>query len=150
MNYFETNVVKGFLPEIQPSGIVAEQPLGHTLPLVELLREGLPFQEFRALQALLAIPEEELGRLLGMSAATLGRRKKAPRLTMAESERVVRFARLFGLAMEVFDNEEETARDWLKTENPGTAGERPLAYADTEFGAREVETLLGRLDHGIY
>jgi uncharacterized protein (DUF2384 family) len=26
----------------------------------------------------------------------------------------------------------------------------PLALADTEFGAREVEDLLGRLEHGVY
>ena len=45
---------------------------------------------------------------------------------------------------------EEASRSWLKTENPGTAGEAPLSYADTEFGAREVENLLGRIDHGIF
>ncbi len=105
--------------------------------------------EFRALLELLRIPEEELGRLLGISPATLNRRKKARQLATPESERIVRFARLFGLGMEVFGSE-EAAREWLKAPNPGTDGESPLSYADTEFGAREVENLLGRLDHGVF
>ena len=71
------------------------------------------------------------------------------RLTTTESERIVRFARLFGLTLEVFEDE-ETTREWLKTNNPGTANESPLSYADTEFGAREVENLLGRIDHGVF
>jgi putative toxin-antitoxin system antitoxin component (TIGR02293 family) len=117
--------------------------------LVERIRTGLPLSEFQALHELLQIPEDELGRFLGMSPATLHRRKKSKQLTSAESERIVRFARLFGTAMEVFDTE-DAARSWLKTPNPGTANEAPLSYADTEFGAREVENLLGRIDHGIF
>lgn len=117
--------------------------------LVAQLREGFPMSEFRVLQDLLLIPEEELGRFLGVSPATLHRRKKSGHLETSESERVVRFARLFGLTMEVFEAE-EVAREWLKSANPGTAGESPLSYADTEFGAREVENLLGRLDYGVF
>jgi len=105
--------------------------------------------EFRRLQDLLRIPEEELGRYLGISPATLHRRKKSGHLETPESERIVRFARLFGICMEVFTHK-DTAREWLKSPNPGTAQESPLSYADTEFGAREVENLLGRIDHGIF
>ena len=45
----------------------------------------------------------------------------------AESERLVRFTRLFGIALGVF-GKEAAACSWLKTENPGTAGETPLSY----------------------
>lgn len=151
MNYFDKPVVKSFLPE-QPStvGVLQETREGPQTPLVERVRKGLPMPEFRSLQEILGIPEEELGRFLGISPATLARRKKGGRFEMLESERIVRFARLFGIAMEVFDSDEQAAREWLKTPNVGTAGERPLSYADTEFGAREVENLLGRIDHGVF
>jgi putative toxin-antitoxin system antitoxin component (TIGR02293 family) len=150
-HYGSPLLVKTFLPvdPCQDKSLLKEQYQGPTTPLVERLRKGLPLAEFHALRTLLDIPEEELGRLLGMSPATLNRRKKGSHHTTAESERIVRFARLFGLACEVLEAE-DAARDWLKTENPGTAHEPPLAYADTEFGAREVENLLGRLDHGIF
>jgi uncharacterized protein (DUF2384 family) len=32
----------------------------------------------------------------------------------------------------------------------GLGGKTPLEYADTEPGAREVEDLLGRLEHGVF
>lgn len=148
MTYHLEPVVRSLLPR-EDRGNVLNDELVVAPPLVERIRDGLPFAEFRALLELLSIPEEELGRLLGISPATLNRRKKARRLGTPESERVVRFARLFGIAMEVLGSE-EAAREWLKTPNRGTAHESPLSYADTEFGAREVENLLGRLDHGVF
>ena len=143
-------VVQSFLPRQPEKGVVMEEAVAYgKQPLALNIRQGLSFSEFASLLSLFQIPEEDLGRLVGMSPATLARRKKNQSLTSAESERVVRFARLFGLAYEVFETE-EGARDWLKTENPGTAGEAPLSWADTEYGAREVENLLGRIDHGIF
>ncbi len=150
MKYGELPIVTSFLPARDDSNQrVREASPQSCPPLVERIRTGLPLSEFQALHELLQIPEDELGRFLGMSPATLHRRKKSKQLTSAESERIVRFARLFGTAMEVFDTE-DAARSWLKTPNPGTANEAPLSYADTEFGAREVENLLGRIDHGIF
>jgi len=152
MKYTDHAVVTSFLPrseKIKEEGRVSEAPFFAQTPLVQRLRDGLPMAEFRLLQDLLRIAEEELGRFLGISPATLHRRKKSGRLETPESERIVRFARLFGLAMEVFGTKDAT-REWLKTQNPGTASESPLSYADTEFGAREVENMLGRIDHGVF
>lgn len=148
MKYNLAPVVENLLPK-RGDVTALKETLYQEVPLVERIRDGLPFGEFKALLDLLEIPEEELGRLLGISPATLNRRKKAKHLGTPESERIVRFARLFGIAMEVLGTE-EAARGWLKTSNPGTAGESPLSYADTEFGAREVENVLGRLDHGVF
>ena len=146
MNYGEHPVVESFLPESERSRV--KDAGGPATPMVERIRHGLPIDEFHALHELLQIPEDDLGRFLGMSPATLQRRKKSRRLNSAESERIVRFARLFGTALEVFGSH-DAARSWLKSPNPGAAQEPPLSYADTEFGAREVENLLGRIDHGI-
>ena len=142
----EPPVVESFLPEVEYDRVMETMV---EVPLVDRLRAGLPMGEFSTLQRLLEIPEEELARLVGISAATLHRRKCAGHLETPESERVVRFARLFGLAMEVLESE-AAAREWLKSQNAATAGEAPLSYADTEFGAREVEHVLGRLDHGVF
>ncbi|MFC5050489.1 antitoxin Xre-like helix-turn-helix domain-containing protein [Rubritalea spongiae] len=49
---------------------------------------GFPTAEFYALQELLQLPEEELGRDLGISPATLHHRKKTDRLETPESERI--------------------------------------------------------------
>jgi putative toxin-antitoxin system antitoxin component (TIGR02293 family) len=39
---------------------------------------------------------------------------------------------------------------WLKSPQKALGGKTPLEYSDTEPGAREVEDLLGRLEHGVF
>ncbi|HEX7862626.1 MAG TPA: antitoxin Xre/MbcA/ParS toxin-binding domain-containing protein [Verrucomicrobiae bacterium] len=113
------------------------------------IRAGLPIAELNALQASMDLPLEDLALKLGISKATLHRRKVAGRLAPEESDRVVRFARLMGRAMEVFGNEMD-AKKWLGAAQYGLGGAVPLDYAETEVGAREVENLLGRIEHGVY
>ena len=105
--------------------------------------------EFQALAQWLAVTDDELAPLLGISRATLHRRRKAGRLASPESEKLVRFARLLSRATEVLESE-DSAREWLKTPAVAFQGESPLSFADTEVGAREVELLLGRLEHGVF
>ena len=117
--------------------------------LIEVLRVGLPVRELDDLQASLDVPMEKLVPMLGISKATLHRRKAGGRLGQAESDRVVRFARLMGKAVEVMESE-EIARQWLAAPQFGLGGAVPLEYAETEVGAREVEDLLGRIEQGVY
>lgn len=92
---------------------------------------------------------ERLGPMLGISTATLHRRKSDDRLGPAESDRVVRYARLMGMAVAVMESE-ENARRWLSSPQVGLGGAVPLEFAETEVGAREVEDLLWRIEHGVY
>ncbi len=117
--------------------------------LIALIRAGLPVSELDALQNILDVPIEKLAPKLGISKATLHRRKAAGQLEPDESDRVVRFARLMGMAIEVFENE-KAARAWMSSPQVGLGGETPLEYATTELGAREVQNLLGRIDQSVY
>lgn len=117
--------------------------------IVHAIEVGLPISELDALQANLGIPLEHLASLLGISKATLHRRKTQGRLDRAESDRVVRFARLAGRAVDVLEGP-ENARRWLTSIQHGLGGVTPLDYAVTEAGAREVEDLLGRIEFGVY
>ncbi len=129
-------------------GEVAAKPLGSS-GLIQILKAGLPVRELDALQASLGLPMERLASMLGISKATLHRRKVKGRLDPAESDHVVRFARLLGKAVEVFESR-ENARRWLNSPQVGLGGAVPLEYAETEVGAREVEDLLGRIEYGVY
>ena len=51
--------------------------------------------------------------------------------------------------MEVF-KDEGLARKWLKEPAWALGDVAPLAYADTELGSKEVEELLGRIEHGVF
>jgi putative toxin-antitoxin system antitoxin component (TIGR02293 family) len=117
--------------------------------LVRQVRQGVPMGEFFALQELLGLSEESLAEALGMSRTTLHRRKKSGTLDSGESERVLRVTRMFVRAEEVFESR-EAAREWLRAPAVALQGESPLEYLDTEIGAREVENILGRLEHGVF
>jgi putative toxin-antitoxin system antitoxin component (TIGR02293 family) len=117
--------------------------------LIEKIREGLPLEEFHLMREILGVTEERLGGMLGLSRATLHRRKKSGRLDRAESDRLVRYARLVSRASEALGGV-DGARSWLLAPALAFHGECPLDYADTEMGAREVEALLGRLEHGVF
>lgn len=117
--------------------------------LVGRVRDGLATREFHAAREMLGLTEDRMAGLLGMSRATLHRRKKAGHLDRMESDRLVRFMRLFARAAEALEGK-TAARSWLAAPAIAFGGECPLDYADTEVGAREVEALLGRLEHGVF
>ncbi len=117
--------------------------------VVGRVREGLPMDEFQGLREMLNVTEERLASWLGMSRATLHRRKQAGSLDCMASDRLIRYARLAARASHALGGI-AAARSWLTAPAVAFHGECPLDYADTEIGAREVEALLGRLEHGVF
>jgi putative toxin-antitoxin system antitoxin component (TIGR02293 family) len=117
--------------------------------IISHVRDGLPMAEFQAAREMLGLSEERLASLLGMSRATLHRRKKSGHLDRTESDRLVRYARLFSRASAALGGA-AGARSWLVAPARAFKGECPLDFADTEIGAREVEALLGRIEHGVF
>src|SRR5436309_6648048 len=135
-----------------PSGKITSKATSRSLApskLIEHVRRGLPVEELDALRESLEVPMKTLASRLGISRATLHRRKAQGRLGPSESERVVRFARLIRKAVKVLGGSDE-ARQWLNSPQFGLGGAVPLDYAETEIGAREVENLLGRIEYGVY
>ena len=69
-------------------------------------------------------------------------------LTVEETDKAVRLARVDRLAANVFGDAAKAHR-WLRKPKKALGGETPLAYLATEAGARVVEEMLHRIDHGI-
>ena len=145
------NSVVGSCIHGKTAGIVGKSASGKFGPsyLVKVIQAGLPVKELEDLQVSLDVPMEKLACKLGISKSTLHRRKARGKLDADESDRVVRFARVMGKAVEVMESE-ENARRWLTSPQFGLGGAVPLDYAETEVGAREVEDLLGRIEYGVY
>jgi putative toxin-antitoxin system antitoxin component (TIGR02293 family) len=120
-----------------------------TADLIEAVKAGLPARTFVALARALEVSEARLAAVVGISASTLARRKRAGELAPDEGEHVLRIARLLDRASGVFDDRGD-ASAWLVEPNLALGHRAPLDFADTELGAREVEDLLGRLEHGVY
>ena len=49
----------------------------------------------------------------------------------------------------IFGSDENT-RGWFNAKILALGWKTPLEYAQTEPGAREVENIIGRIEHGVY
>lgn len=132
----------------EPTAVYAAAS-SHAGETVERIRAGLPMVEFIELQELLGLGAEELAQHLAISRSTLVRRRKSGRLDMQESDRLLRYARLYARAQVVLQDN-AAVRDWLKQPARALDFVAPLTFAETETGAREVEALLGRIEHGVF
>ena len=110
---------------------------------------GLSYQALERVRQALDVSTRELADFIWVSSRTLARRKEAKRLQPDESDRLVRLARIVGLALRLFEGDLEETRHWLLAHNQALGGETPIRMATTEVGTREVEHLIGRLEHGI-
>ena len=137
------------LPEGPAAEEFPELSVEKTTGLAQAVREGIPASRFDALKELLGVSTGRLADVVGISPSTLSRRRKRGTFDKGESERVLRIARIALRAVEVLGGR-ENARKWLTEPARALGGEEPLQFADTEPGAREVERLLIRLEHGVY
>jgi putative toxin-antitoxin system antitoxin component (TIGR02293 family) len=78
--------------------------------------------------------------------ATWKRRSK--RLSVEESEKTERLARVLAAAEYVWDDREQS-REWMSKAHRELNGQSPLDAARTELGARRVEDLLDKLFFGL-
>lgn len=126
---------------------LSDQPGVHTGPeLAAALESGLPATSLERVGRLIA-PDDPGFKHRVVARATLARRKRTDRLSLEESERVERLARLWTHALEVWKSE-AAARRFLTEEHPLLSGRSPLDMARTEVGARLVQDILGRLEYG--
>lgn len=81
---------------------------------------------------------------------TFARRKAANEpLTIEETDKALRLERIAVQAERVFGDPEKAHR-WLRKAKRELKGETPLAYLASEAGARVVEEMLFRIEHGIF
>ena len=118
--------------------------------LLKTVGKGFVYRTFERLQRNTALPFEFLVELIDIPRRTLTRRKREGRFLPDESDRLLRASRLFGRTLELFEGDRQAATDWLTTAQPALGGATPLDLARTDVGAREVERLIHRLEHGVF
>lgn len=115
----------------------------------QLIRKGFNISAGNHMKDLLHLTDNEFAEVLGISTRSLSRMRRAGgRLSPVSSDRLFRVARIFALAKDVLEGESE-AIEWLRRPQAGLGGRPPLDLLGTDAGAREVEDLLGRIEHGV-
>jgi putative toxin-antitoxin system antitoxin component (TIGR02293 family) len=111
------------------------------------VEEGLPVESLDAVARHVATNDREAAEIKYriVPKTTLARRR---RLTLEESERLERLARITVLAEEVWEHEAD-AHEFLHGEQYQLGGARPIDLARSDLGAREVEDLLMKLEYSL-
>jgi putative toxin-antitoxin system antitoxin component (TIGR02293 family) len=77
------------------------------------------------------------------------RRSRREKVTVEESDRVLRAIRVLSLAESVYGNRER-ALAWLRKPHARLDGRTPLSLLTTDTGSRIVEELLVQIDEGMF
>ena len=118
--------------------------------IVEKIKKGLPYSAIDRLQKNTGFTIAQIMDLVQIAPRTLARRKGEGRFTPDESDRLIRAARVYARALDLFDGDPSRATEWLSRAARAFGGVTPLEMARTEVGAQEVEHLIGRLEHGVF
>ncbi|WP_157995117.1 type II RES/Xre toxin-antitoxin system antitoxin [Peristeroidobacter soli] len=129
--------------------VLGEQPK-NTDAWMTMIETGLPAAAAEALKEVVGLDDPSLAVALGVSIRTLARtRAVRGRLDSVVSDRLYRLARLVAIARVVLEHDDQAVY-WLTHPQPGLGDRRPIDFARSEPGAREVENLLLRIEHGVY
>jgi putative toxin-antitoxin system antitoxin component (TIGR02293 family) len=117
--------------------------------LEHLVTAGLPAGVVRHLAESTGTSLKQLQDITLIDRSTFSRRiKHRARLKVDESDRIARVARVAALAIEALGHDE--GLQWLREPNVALGNRIPLAMLGTDVGTRQVEQIIGRIEHGVF
>jgi putative toxin-antitoxin system antitoxin component (TIGR02293 family) len=111
------------------------------------VEQGLPGSVIARLKRFTHLSDGDLSEVIPRR--TLTSLRGVRKLTIEQSDRIARTAGIAAFAQRVF-GDPEVAREWLLTRNPALGHEIPLRLLRTGCGAKVVENVLVRIEHGVY
>jgi putative toxin-antitoxin system antitoxin component (TIGR02293 family) len=116
--------------------------------VLEIVERQLPTSAINRLVAL-GLTRPEIDALVIPLRTLQHRRSRREKLTVEESDRVLRVARLLSQSESVYESRQR-ALAWLRRSNPRLRDRTPLEMSKTDTGSRIVEELLGQIDEGMF
>jgi putative toxin-antitoxin system antitoxin component (TIGR02293 family) len=97
----------------------------------------------------LGLERSEIDTIVIPSRTLQHRRSRREKLTVEESDRVMRVIRVLSLTESIYGSRER-ALDWLRKPHPRLDARTPLSLLKTDAGSRIVEELLVQIDEGMF
>ena len=133
----------------QIASIMSLLPVPHSFAELDaLVSDGLPKNALKASVEFVCLNNEQRKQLLYRIIPEATYKRRRDKLSVDESERAERLARIYATTRYVWDSDDD-ARTFLHTPHPMLEGRTPLDVSMTELGARRVEELLWQLYYGI-
>ena len=116
--------------------------------LLDLIEHQLPASSIKRLLAL-GVTRQEVDALVIPLRTLQHRRSRREKLTVEESDRVLRMMRVLAQTEGVYESRER-ALAWLRRPHPRLGERTPLELLKTDAGSRIVEELLVQIDEGMF
>jgi putative toxin-antitoxin system antitoxin component (TIGR02293 family) len=116
--------------------------------ILRIVEERLALSVVKRLAAL-GLERAELDSVVIPSRTLQHRRSRREKLTVEESDRVLRLLRVLSLTESVYSSRER-ALAWLRRAHMRLDGRTPLSLLKTDTGSRIVEELLIQIDEGMF
>lgn len=121
-----------------------------TASLMQAVKSGLSWNAVHKFLGITGLSQQDLAKYLTIPERTFARRREAGTFDRRESEQLLRLAEIYQAALDLFDDDTAATRTWLTAPVKGLGNARPIDFAQSEFGAREVRDLMGRLADGAF
>ncbi|WP_290651494.1 antitoxin Xre/MbcA/ParS toxin-binding domain-containing protein [Aquisalimonas sp.] len=117
--------------------------------LAGIVEAGLPVSAAEFLRQRTHMSVKRFGQFIPRSTLESKRKSAEQTLSAEQSDRIMRIAEIYARAAEVFGDSDRAER-WMKRTNPQMPdGRTPEEMLLTSYGARHVDDVLTRLEHGI-
>jgi len=121
-----------------------------TPTILAVLDTGLSWAQISSFLRASGFSTLAIAEFLDLPERTFARRRASGRFGKTESEKLLRLMEIYDSALDLFGGDAAATHDWLTSSVRGLNNARPIDYAQSDFGAREVRNLLGRLEHGVF
>ncbi len=127
---------------------LGRQPPATEGDILRIVEERLAPSIIKRLIAL-GLERTEIDAVMISSRTLQHRRSRGEKLTIEESDRVLRVIRVLSLTETIYGNRVR-ALAWLRKPHPRLDNRTPLSLLKTDTGSRMVEELLIQIDEGMF
>lgn len=121
-----------------------------TASLMKAAHLGLSWTAFGRFLNYSGFSQQDVAQYLCIAERTLARRREAGIFGNRESEQLLRLAEIYQAALDLFDGDANSTLTWLTSPVRGLGNARPIDMTRSEFGARDVCDMIGRLRDGVF
>lgn len=126
-----------------------ERPTISNARLAEIVEAGLPVSVADFLRQRTHMSAQKFGHIVPRGTLQSKRKSADKKLSVEQSDRIMRVAEVYAHAAEVF-GDSERAETWMKRTNPRMPDERtPEEMLKTSYGARYIDDVLTQFECGI-
>jgi putative toxin-antitoxin system antitoxin component (TIGR02293 family) len=136
------------VPNVQIGDWLGRKPPATEADLLRIVEERLAPAVINRLIAL-GLERSEIDAVVIPLRTLQHRRSRREKLTIEESDRVLRVIRVVSLAESLY-GARQRALEWLRSPHPRLDGRSPLSLLKTDMGSRIVEEMLIQIDEGMF